>query len=86
MKQVKQTIQHPVDNRPVEVTYVTMTAARRTFKAITEKAAAGEIVIITKQNIPFLQLVPLQFQITMPTAMNGAVAPDQIEGQPAGGK
>lgn len=66
----------------VEALYVTMTEARRTFKHITEEAAAGKVVIITKQSIPFLQLVPLRFQIIQPATMSGIVQPDPIGGQP----
>ena len=51
----------------LEVLYVTMTEARRTFKEITDRAAAGDIVVITKQGIPFLQLVPLKFQVQQST-------------------
>ena len=79
---MKGTIQHPVDNRPLDATYVTMTEARRTFKVITDKAAAGEIVIITKQGTPFLQLIPLQFQIVQPGFIPQPNNP--TEGQPDG--
>lgn len=66
----------------LEVVYVTMTEARRTFKEITDRAANGEIVVVTKQGIPFLQLVPLKFQVQqstggiMPTQPVGAVVVD----------
>jgi len=77
----KRTIQPANTDEPVEAIYVTMTEARRTFKDITEHAAKGEIIVITKQGIPFLQLIPLQFQVTLPT-MGGIIKPDPIGGQP----
>lgn len=62
----------------VDAIMVTMTEARRTFKAIAQQAADGKIVVITKQGIPFLQLVPLKYQVQKPTGR--MIQPDPIGG------
>lgn len=67
------------DTEPaVEAIMVTMTEARRTFKTIAQQAASGEIVVITKAGIPFLQLVALKYQVHKATG--GMIKPGPIGG------
>ena len=66
MDQTDKTQDEPQEE-PVDVIMVTMTEARRTFKTIAQQAADGKIVVITKQGNPFLQLVPLKYQVHQPT-------------------
>ena len=77
MKQTNKTQDEPQE-KTVNAIMVTMTEARRTFKAIAQQAADGKIVVITKQGIPFLQLVPLKYQVQQPTGR--MIQPDPIGG------
>ena len=77
MKQADKTQDEPQEET-VDAIMVTMTEARRTFKAIAQQAADGKIVVITKQGIPFLQLVPLKYQVQQPTGR--MIQPDPIGG------
>lgn len=81
MNQPSKTQDNPQDEgneSAVDAIMVTMTEARRTFKAIAQQAADGKIVVITKQGIPFLQLVPLKYQVQQPTG--GMIQPGPIGG------
>ena len=77
MKEADKTQDEPQEET-VDAIMVTMTEARRTFKAIAQQAADGKIVVITKQGIPFLQLVPLKYQVQQPTGR--MIQPDPIGG------
>jgi len=55
-------------NTGTPVTMVTMTQLRRSLAQLADLAAEGQIVVITKSGIPFLQLIPVKHQFQPPLA------------------